>query len=146
MKNRKNWRKKFDERGLFSRVLKIFTWFFVQKKAENSYFINQKFFTPWFETYIYHMTSYFPAFAVDCITSTLKKWGKKLVRGVKNFWFLKYELSAFFCTKNHVKIFKTHRENFFHIPRWLCFFFTKKNRCGNNRRHPLSLRKQIRLN
>jgi len=24
-------------------------------------------------------------FAVNCITSKLKKWGKKLVRGVKNF-------------------------------------------------------------
>ena len=34
------------QREIFSRFLKIFTWFFVQKKAENSYFTNQKFFTP----------------------------------------------------------------------------------------------------
>ena len=33
--------------------------------------------------------------------SMLKNWGKKLVRGVKNFWFWKYESSAFFCTKNN---------------------------------------------
>ena len=41
-----------------------------------------------------------------------KIWGKKLVRGVKNFWFVKYSFSAFFCTKHHVKSFKT-RENMF---------------------------------
>ena len=29
---------------------------------------------------------------------------------VKIFWFVKYEFSAFVCTKNHVKIFET-REN-----------------------------------
>ena len=56
---------------------------------------------------------------------SVKKWGKKLVRGVENFWFVKYGFSALFCTKNHVKIFKTHRENFFHIPRWFCFFSIK---------------------
>ena len=44
--------------------------------------------------------------------SMLQKWGKKLVRGVKNFWIVKYDISAFFCTKNHVKILKT-RENRF---------------------------------
>ena len=37
---------------------------------------------------------------------TLKKWGKKLVKGVKNFCMIKYEHSAFICTKNQVKIFK----------------------------------------
>ena len=42
----------------------------------------------------------------------LKKGGKKLVRGSKNFWFGKYRFSASFCTKNHVKMFKT-RENRF---------------------------------
>ena len=41
-----------------------------------------------------------------------KKGVKKLVRGVKNFWFVKYLFSAFFCTKNYVKSFKTH-ENVF---------------------------------
>ena len=44
--------------------------------------------------------------------SMLQKWGKKLVRGVKNFWIVKYDISAFFCTKNYVKILKT-RENRF---------------------------------
>ena len=40
----------------------------------------------------------------------VKKGGKKLVRGVKNFCISKYEYSAFFCTKNHYHIVKT-REN-----------------------------------
>ena len=42
----------------------------------------------------------------------LKKWGKKLVRGVKNFRIIKYDISAFFCTKNHVKILKTRANRF----------------------------------
>ena len=40
-------------------------------------------------------------------TSRLKKWGKKLVRGVKNFWIFSISISAFICTKNYQKIFKT---------------------------------------
>ena len=44
--------------------------------------------------------------------SMLQKWGKKLVRGVKNFWIVKYDISAFFCTKNHVKILKTCENRF----------------------------------
>ena len=39
----------------FRWVLKIFAWFFVQKKAENPYFTNQKFFT--------HLTSFLPHFS-----------------------------------------------------------------------------------
>ena len=38
--------------------------------------------------------------------------GKKLINKVKNFWFVKCSFSAFFCTKNYVKSFKTH-ENMF---------------------------------
>ena len=101
----------------------------MQKKAENSCFTNQKlfnpltsFFTPWFETYIYNKLHYF----------NVKKWGKKLVRGVKSFWFVKYEFSAFFCTKNHV----TSQYNY-------GIFFEKNPRSGNNRRHPL--KKEVSL-
>ena len=39
-----------------------------------------------------------------------KMWGKKLVRGVKNFFIWKYEYSTSICTKNHYHIFKI-REN-----------------------------------
>ena len=39
---------------LFSRVLKIWQWFLVQKKAEYSYFEMEKFFTP--------LTSFLPPF------------------------------------------------------------------------------------
>ena len=38
---------------------------------------------------------------------TLKKWGKKLVRGVKNFCIIKCKHLTFICIKNQKKIFKT---------------------------------------
>ena len=91
---------------LISRISKIFSWFFVQMKAEYSYFTNQKFFTP--------LTSFLPPlFSLENSlwsdkSSNKKRVGKKLVRGVKNFWFVKYEYSAFICTKNQQKIFRTH--------------------------------------
>ena len=50
------------------------------------------------------------------------------MRGVKNFWFGKYGLSASFCTKNHVKIFKTRENRFlwkFRKNRKIDFFFKK---------------------
>ena len=53
---------------------------------------------------------------------TLKKWGKKLVRGVKNFWIKKYKHSAFICTKNQKKIFKTRRN----IAKWNLMTIKKK--------------------
>ena len=40
----------------------------------------------------------------------VKKGGKKLVRGVKNFCISKYEYSAFFCTKNYYHILKTREK------------------------------------
>ena len=43
--------------------------------------------------------------------SMLQKWGKKLVRGVKNFWIVKYDISAFFGTKNHV-LFASTKKSF----------------------------------
>ena len=102
----------------FQRVLKIFTSFFVQMKTEKQYFTNQKFFTP--------LTSFLPPFlhssqaifnkfqkiAYHVSYIWLKLRGKKLVSGVKNFWFVKCSFSVFFCTKNHLKCFKT-RENMF---------------------------------
>ena len=44
----------WNETDRFQRVLKIFKKFFVQNEAEESYFINQKFFTP--------LTSFLPHF------------------------------------------------------------------------------------
>ena len=41
----------------------------------------------------------------------MKKRGKKLLGGVKNFWFWKYKFSALICTKNHCKILKTRQES-----------------------------------
>ena len=75
-------------------------------------FSNRKFFTP--------LTSFLPPlfFLENSLWSDIwlyqekssnkKRGGKKLVRGVKNFWFVKYEYSAFICTKNQQKIFRTH--------------------------------------
>ena len=101
---------------LFSRVFKILQWFLVQKKTEYPYFEMQKCFTP---SLVFYPTFLFLKFAqISCSQliyaqlSMLQKWGKKLVRGVKNFWIVKYDISAFFCTKNYVKILKT-RENRF---------------------------------
>ena len=67
----KGWRRLFPDLGgglqkntqeyfgmwqkFFRWVLKLFTWFFMQKKAENPYFTNQKFFTP--------LTSFLPHFS-----------------------------------------------------------------------------------
>ena len=34
------------------------------------------------------------------------------MRGIKNFWIVKYDISAFFCTKNYVKILKTCENRF----------------------------------
>ena len=91
----------------FSRVFNIFTWFFVQKKAEISYFTIQKFFTPSLVFYPTFVTSKVEHIWVVNMkseqTSRLEKWGKKLVRGVKNFWFRKFTVSASFCTKNQQK-------------------------------------------
>ena len=67
----------------------------------------------------YPLTSFYPTFVTSKVehiwvvnmkseqTSRLKKWGKKLVRGVKNFWIFSISISAFICTKNYQKIFKT---------------------------------------
>ena len=44
---------------------------------------------------------------------TQEKGGKKTSEWVKNFWFLKYGFSAFICTKNYQKIFKTRRDSLF---------------------------------
>ena len=83
----------------------------MQKKAEISYFTIQKFFVPALVFYPTFVTSKVEHIWVVNMkseqTSRLKKWGKKLVRGVKNFWFGKYGISAFVCTKNYQKIFKT---------------------------------------
>ena len=54
---------------------------------------------------------------------TLKKWGKKLVRGVKNFCIIKYKHFTFICTKNQKKIFKTRKN----ILKW----------------HPMTIKKKI---
>ena len=43
----------------------------------------------------------------------LEKWCNKPVNVVKNFGFVKYGSSAFFCTKNHVKGFKNLRKKKF---------------------------------
>ena len=40
----------------------------------------------------------------------MSKKGVKTSEGVKNFWFVKYDVSAFSCTKNYMKSFIT-REN-----------------------------------
>ena len=48
-----------------------------------------------------------------------KRGGKKLVRGVKNFWVAKYGHSASICTKNQQKIFKTRKIS----PKWNFFIF-----------------------
>ena len=53
---------------------------------------------PWFETYIYHMTSYFPAFAVNCITSTLKS-GVKTSEGSKKLLICKVWILSFLLHK-----------------------------------------------
>ena len=95
----------------FSRFFNIFTWFLVQKKAEISYFTIQKFLPPSLVFYPTFVTSKVEHIWVVNMkseqTSRLKKWGKKLVRGVKNFWIFSISISAFICTKNYQKIFKT---------------------------------------
>ena len=65
--------------------------------------------------------------------SLSKKWGKKLVKGVKNFWVTKYESSASFCTKNHLKIFKTcwNRSVSFQCKNWI--FLAKKSKIRKKR-------------
>ena len=52
-------------------------------------------------------------------TSRLKKWGKKLVRGVKNFWIFSKSISVFIFKKNHSKNLKTHENKFL----WNKFIF-----------------------
>ena len=83
----------------------------MKKKVEISYFTIQKFLPP--------SLVFYPTFVISKVehiwvvnmkseqTSRLKKWGKKLVRGVKNFWIFSISISAFICTKNYQKIFKT---------------------------------------
>ena len=75
-------------------------------KAEYPYFTNRKFFTPLLVFYPLIFASEgttqnwnFEA-TFSCKIVDAKKGGKKLVRGVKNFWFGKYGFSAFICTKN----------------------------------------------
>ena len=46
---------------IFSRVLKIFLWFFVQEKAEGPYFSNPQFFSP-STSFLPLFTSFYPAF------------------------------------------------------------------------------------
>ena len=53
---------------------------------------------------------------------TLKKWGKKLVRGVKNFCIIKCKHLTFICTKNQKKIFKTRKN----ILKWNLMTIKKK--------------------
>ena len=53
---------------------------------------------------------------------TLKKWGKKLVRGVKNFCIIKYKHLTFICTKNQKIIFKTRKN----ILKWNLMTIKKK--------------------
>ena len=64
---------------------------------------------------------------------SLAEKGVKTSEGVKNFWFEKYGISAFFCTKNYVKIFKT-RWNRFAWLKWnnCLFFLAKKNKIREN--------------
>ena len=54
--------------------------------------------------------------------SMLQKWGKKLVRGVKNFCIIKYKHLTFICTKNQKKIFKTRKN----ILKWNLMTIKKK--------------------
>ena len=61
------------------------------------------------------------SFSCGICKSQIKGW--KLVRGIKNFWFVKYKFSAFFCTQNQVKIFKIS-EN---ISRWKFEKIEEKN-------------------
>ena len=64
-----------------------------------------------------------------------EKWGKKLIRGIKNFWFRKYDNSAFFCSKNYVKSLKiclkietNWQKKFFYRNFFLNFFNFQVNR------------------
>ena len=102
------------------------------------FYPHHLFFTPLF---LHSSQDIFNKFQKNSLSCAIYIWvklrGKKLVSGVKNFRFVKYGFSAFFCTKNHVKSFKTQRKNFYHIPTYSGFFFKKKPRSGNNRRHPL---------
>ena len=75
--------------------------------------------TLWFKSFLPPSLVFYPTFVTSKVehiwavnmkseqTSRLKKWGKKLVRGVKNFWIFSISISAFICTKNYQKIFKT---------------------------------------
>ena len=100
---------------IFSWVLKIWQRFLVQIKDEILLEKIQKFFTP--------LTSFLPPFLLWILliwsskldfhqSSNVKKGGKKLVRGVKNFWFEKYKYSALICTNNHNQILKTRENNY----------------------------------
>ena len=81
----------WNETDRFQRVSKIFWKFFVQNEAEDSYFINQKFFTPSLLFYPTFLTmNIIQVFEILIFTvfqdfSYEKSWGKKLVGGVKNF-------------------------------------------------------------
>ena len=92
----------------------------MQKKAEIMLEKIQKFFTP-----LSPLTSFLPQFfslevCSDFTFKThiyptfdVKKWGKKLLRGVKNFWIVKYDISAFLCTKNYVKKIRNSRKSIY---------------------------------
>ena len=87
----KGWRRLFPDMFFFSKkkqnhlgmwkkfsrwVLKIFTWFFVQK---NPYFTNQKFFTPLFNVEVMQFTANAGNIACHVVYVNLKSRGKKLV-------------------------------------------------------------------
>ena len=99
---------------IFSRLLMIKQWFLVQNDTEDWIFKMQKFFTP-LKSFLPHF--FYPRWSF-CqkkkskssffkLASTEKVGGKKLLRGVKNFWVLKNSFSALFCTVNHCYSSKT---------------------------------------
>ena len=98
----------------------------MQTKAEIKLEKIQKFFTPSLVFYPTFLALKFGQISLSKLIfndiPTLKKWGKKLVRGVKNFCIIKYKHSTFICTKNQKKIFKIRKN----ILKWNLMTIKKK--------------------